>query len=279
MLTITQLWGNKAIDLYHNSVFQHASKEHSRGSEKICLHYAVWNTPKSNDRPQTINGSHSTQYLRISLFYVILIAHVTPAVHIHKQNPNITKSSQSPRFQGAYLSPRPRKCCPIRRTMSWSVRDKALVAVDLLPFSMISPLVAVGHSPFCCDVVASSLSPLCCGQPLACMLSAEMRCFLCGGGETPPSSELEDDASIALRHSYGLYWSGNTNHSHYPKTNNRYLSEAVFCDQICFAVTSPTRAGMMGNSGLKKSLTFCSLYNPRRLQWNKVVRSNQNLHL
>ena len=158
----------------------------------------------SPKQPPTTNGTSQWNGLAtVHNIYgiIIFISHFSPCSHQHRNRNHVS----SPRCWGAYFSPRPRKCCPIRRTMSWSVRDKALVAVDLLPFSMISPLVAVGHSPFCCDVVASSLSPLCCGQPLACMLPAEMRCFLCGGGETPPSSEPEDDASIALRHSYGLY--------------------------------------------------------------------------
>lgn len=105
----------------------------------------------------------------------------------------------------------------MRRTMSWSVLDKAFIDEDF-EFSIISPFAA-GHNPFCCDVVASSLSPLCCGQPLACMLPQEMRSFLRGGGETPPSSEPEDDASIASLLNYGLYWSGNTNHSQHTKEN------------------------------------------------------------
>lgn len=77
------------------------------------------------------------------------------------------------------------------------------------------------------------MTPLCDGQPfVVCMLVAEILCFLRGGGETPPSSDSDDDASIASR-TDGLYYPRNTNHWVYlvacfrPTTHRPWKLEAL----------------------------------------------------
>ena len=47
-------------------------------------------------------------------------------------------------------------------------------------------------------------------QPFACIFENEKRSFLGGGGETPPSPESDDDASIA-KSQYGLLCRMTTN--------------------------------------------------------------------
>lgn len=97
-------------------------------------------------------------------------------------------------FWTPYFKPSPLKCWTIKRTMSWSVCDMGFRGVDLI---WKSPLAKVVQDPFCWEDVAMLDSPLCWGQPFACMVVAETRCFLHGGGEVPPSSDSDDDASIA----------------------------------------------------------------------------------
>jgi hypothetical protein len=105
-------------------------------------------------------------------------------------------------FRGPYFKPSPLKCWTINRTISWSVWDMGFRDED---FTWKSPLANEEQEPFCWDDVAMLDSPLCWGQPLelACMVVAETRCFLRGGGEVPPSSDSDDDASIAQLHSVG----------------------------------------------------------------------------
>lgn len=103
----------------------------------------------------------------------------------------------------SYFKPSPLKCWPINRTMSWSTLDIGLVGVGFSVSPFIVPLAAAEHAPFCWEVVGLCLaSPLCCGQPLVCMVPADSRCFLRGGGETPPSSDSDDEARLAS----GLLW-------------------------------------------------------------------------
>ena len=69
------------------------------------------------------------------------------------------------------------------------------VVVDIPSGSMsrepfVAPLI-------CNDAVSAFVSPLCCEQPLACIFTADVRCFFRGGDDTPPSSDSEDDARLA----------------------------------------------------------------------------------
>lgn len=76
--------------------------------------------------------------------------------------------------------------------MSCSVREPTLV---------FSP----GAAPFAAAVVVVESSPFCTAaeQPLvACMVAT--RCFLRGGDDPPPSSELVHEASLAARESFVL---------------------------------------------------------------------------
>lgn len=103
-------------------------------------------------------------------------------------------------FRGPYFKPSPLKCWTINRTISWSVWHMGFRGGDLI---WKSPFANVEQEPFCWDDVATLDSPLCWGQPFDCMVVAETRCFLRGGGEVPPSSDSDDDASIAQLHSIG----------------------------------------------------------------------------
>lgn len=97
-----------------------------------------------------------------------------------------------------YLRPRPRRCWPIRRIMSWSVWDLIFVDIVLWTSPLISTLSSKGQVPFCKSLLVDAVSPL--WQPLlACMLvlTAERRCFFKGGGDTPPSSDSALDARLA----------------------------------------------------------------------------------
>lgn len=97
-----------------------------------------------------------------------------------------------------YLRPRPLRCWPIRRIMSWSVWDLIFVDIVLWTSPLISTLSSKEQVPFCKSLLVEADSPL--WQPLlACMLvlTAERRCFFKGGGDTPPSSDSALDARLA----------------------------------------------------------------------------------
>lgn len=88
--------------------------------------------------------------------------------------------------------------------MSCSVRDFIFVDTEeslqaSWPFS-VAPFWKLSASALLQLVEAVGSSPLCVGQPfVACMVDGEIRCFLRGGEDAPPSSESALDARLALR--------------------------------------------------------------------------------
>lgn len=99
--------------------------------------------------------------------------------------------------QTTYFKPRPLRCWPIRRIMSWSVCDLIFVEIVLWTSPLISTLSSKEQVPFCKSLLVEAVSPL--WQPLlACMLvlAVERRCFFfggpIGGGDTPPSESALD---------------------------------------------------------------------------------------
>ena len=124
--------------------------------------------------------------------------------------------SWNPGMRGtaAYFSPNPRRCCPIRRTMSRSDWHISLTGSVPSPSSWSSPFEVAEHAPFIWEVEAwtcrSPVPPLCAAQPLLCMLLAETRCFFRGGDDTPPSSLSDDEARLAVLSPSPMPWSNPT---------------------------------------------------------------------
>lgn len=105
------------------------------------------------------------------------------------------------------MRPRPRRCWPIRRIISWSVCDLIFVDIVLWTSPLISTFSSKEQVPFCKSLLVEADSPL--WQPLlACMLvlTSEKRCFLKGGGDTPPSSDSALDARLAWNATFGIHF-------------------------------------------------------------------------
>ena len=114
------------------------------------------------------------------------------AVHNHRQG-----------WRAPYFNPNPLKCWPTRRTISRSVGDNTFTGVTKggSSWSLGVPL-GVAQAPLTnweVDATGpSSVSPLCCAQPLVCMVAVHSRCFFLGGDDTPPSSLSDDEARLTV---------------------------------------------------------------------------------
>ena len=112
--------------------------------------------------------------------------------------------------QATYLRPMVRRCWPMRRTMSWLVLSISLGELVLpLPFEALSPLVMLPGppEPFWRPLLEGSTAPFEVDETpfsstvpfAACCIvaSSRVRCFLRGGGASPPSSDSPLEARLA----------------------------------------------------------------------------------
>lgn len=135
--------------------------------------------------------------------------------------------------------PNPFKCCPISLTMSLSQGVRSLTGIfgedSSSEQAVVSPFVTLTLGAAAPLPLLANESPLCTAfadeEPVAdCMV--DRRCFFTGGGDNPPLSESEDDASIAAK----IYCRG-----------NHYIGGGKG-PNLCPAITSFTMSSMQTSS-------------------------------